>query len=129
MYEYIAYNNPHGALMLLQSYGLKIRDTKNLGSALRKLVAQYGERALRQVAELHPDKELIMDVYEHADGGGCNCGCGGKISLGKEMRENFYGVDGTTTAKPSDNAIISHQTNVILLMATILIAAAIITKK
>lgn len=126
MYEYIAQTNPQGAYMLLKSYGYKLRDKRNLGQALRKLVAQEGEPALRQIADLHPDKELIMDVYSNADGCGCSS-C--SKALGKEMKENFYGVDGssTSTTKSTDMSSVAMQTNTFLLVATIIIAAAIIT--
>lgn len=128
MYEYIAYNNPHGAMALLRSYGLKIRDKRNLGSALRKLVAQEGEPALRQITELHPDKELIMDVYSNADG---ECKCGGKTALAQDLKYNFVGADATTTQTnaQSESTKLAMQTNAFLIVATIIIASAIITRK
>lgn len=130
MYEYIAINNPHGAMSVLKSYGLKIRDKRNLGSALRKLVAQEGEPALRRIADLHPDKELIMDVYSNADGG-CNCGCQNK-SMGQDLKYNFVGADASTSVsnnQVSESTKLAMQTNAFLIVATIIIASAIITRK
>ena len=127
MYEYIAYNNPQGALGVLRSYGYRIRDKRNLGGALRKLVAEHGEPALRKITELHPDKELIMDVYSHADGG-CGCGCNGNSqNLSSSFKENFYGADGAATQPTKSSDSLAMQTNTFLLVATIIIAAAIIT--
>jgi hypothetical protein len=130
MYEYIAINNPYGAMSVLKSYGLKIRDKRNLGSALRKLVAQEGEPALRRIADLHPDKELIMDVYSNADGG-CNCGCQNK-SMGQDLKYNFVGADASTSVnnnQVSESTKLAMQTNAFLIVATIIIASAIITRK
>jgi hypothetical protein len=131
MYEYIAINNPYGAMSVLKSYGLKIRDKRNLGSALRKLVAQEGEPALRKIADLHPDKELIMDVYSNADGG-CNCGCQNKSSMGQDLKYNFVGADASTSVsnnQVSESTKLAMQTNAFLIVATIIIASAIITRK
>ena len=130
MYEYIAINNPYGAMSVLKSYGLKIRDKRNLGSALRKLVAQEGEPALRRIADLHPDKELIMDVYSNADGS-CNCGCQNK-SMGQDLKYNFVGADASTSVsnnQVSESTKLAMQTNAFLIVATIIIASAIITRK
>ena len=138
MYEYVAYNNPQGALALLNSYGLRIRDQRNLGASLRKLVAQEGEPALRKIAELHPDKELLMDVYSNADGG-CGCGCGGKKSMGRELMSDFLGADAVLSSanvnanaqihSASESSKLGMQTNAFLIVATMMIALAIITRK
>jgi hypothetical protein len=138
MYEYVAYNNPQGALALLNSYGLRIRDQRNLGASLRKLVAQEGEPALRKIAELHPDKELLMDVYSNADGG-CGCGCGGKKSMGRELMSDFLGADAVLSSanvnanaqihSASESSKLGMQTNAFLIVATMIIALAIITRK
>jgi hypothetical protein len=140
MYEYVAYNNPQGALNLLNSYGLRIRDQRNLGASLRKLVAQEGEPALRKIAELHPDKELLMDVYSNADGG-CGCGCGGNKSMGKELMSDFLGADAVLSSanitssanaqmhSASESSKLGMQTNAFLIVATMIIALAIITRK
>jgi len=140
MYEYVAYNNPKGALALLNSYGLRIRDQRNLGASLRKLVAQEGEPALRKIAELHPDKELLMDVYSNADGG-CGCGCSGNKSMGKELMNDFLGADAVLSSanvnssanaqihSASESSKLGMQTNAFLIVATMMIALAIITRK
>lgn len=141
MYEYVAINNPQGALALLNSYGLRIRDQRNLGASLRKLVAQEGEPALRKIAELHPDKELLMDVYSNADGG-CGCGCGGNKSMGKELMNDFLGADAVLSSanvnasatnaqihSASESSKLGMQTNAFLIVATMMIALAIITRK
>jgi len=138
MYEYVALNNPQGALNLLNSYGLRIRDQRNLGASLRKLVAQEGEPALRKIAELHPDKELLIDVYSNADGG---CGCGGNKSMGKELMSDFLGADAVLSSanvnasanaqihSASESSKLGMQTNAFLIVATMIIALAIITRK
>ena len=83
-YEYIAKTNPMGSKKVIQEFGYRVVDGRRMGENLRMLVAQEGEPALRAIAELHPDKELLLDVFAPKDG---DCGC-------KKKSESFMGADG-----------------------------------
>ena len=127
-YEYIAKANPVGAKSVIQQFGYRVVDGRRMGDNLRMLVAQEGEPALRAIAELHPDKELLLDVFAPKDG---DCGC-------KNKSESFMGADGLLSSAvlnnnqqqaQSDSTKLAMQTNTMLIAATIIIAAAIIVSK
>jgi hypothetical protein len=126
-YEYIAKTNPMGAKSVIQQFGYRVVDGRRMGDNLRMLVAQEGEPALRAIAELHPDKDLILEVFAPKDG---DCGC--------KKSESFLGADATLTSAvlgnnqqqmQSDSTKLAMQTNAMLIAATIIIAAAIIVSK
>lgn len=122
MYEYVARSNPRGAKALIESFGYRVTNPKTMGANLQLLVAKEGEDALREIANLHPDKELILDFY------------GSK-------RESFMGVDGLVSkeqAKPSsqepskdsnESMKLAYQTNAMMLVVAVIIASAIIVNQ
>jgi hypothetical protein len=79
-----------------------------------------------------------MDVYSNADGG---CGCGGNKSMGKELMNDFLGADAVLSSanvnasanaqihSASESSKLGMQTNAFLIVATMMIALAIITRK
>ncbi len=125
MYDYIANTNPRGAKEIIQSYGYKVVNPRSMGANLRMLVAQEGEPALRNIVELHPDKEIILEV------------------MGSDNKNNFLGADGLSglgliaennknqqaQLQSSDSTKLAMQTNALVMVAAIIIAAAIITNK
>jgi len=127
-YEYIAKTNPNGSKKVINEFGYRVVDGRRMGENLRMLVAQEGEPALRAIAEMHPDKELLLEVFAPKDG---DCGC-------KKKGESFMGADGVLTSAvlsnnqqqaQSDSTKLAMQTNAMLIAATIIIAAAIIVSK
>lgn len=127
-YEYIAKTNPSGAKKVINEFGYRVVDGRRMGENLRMLVAQEGEPALRAIAEMHPDKELLLEVFAPKDG---DCGC-------KKKSESFLGADGVLTSAvlsnnqqqaQSDSTKLAMQTNAMLIAATIIIASAIIVSK
>ena len=92
-YEYIAKANPVGAKSVIQQFGYRVVDGRRMGDNLRMLVAQEGEPALRAIAELHPDKDLILEVFAPKNG---DCGC-------KKNSESFLGADATLTSAVLNN--------------------------
>jgi hypothetical protein len=126
-YEYIAKTNPMGAKSVIQQFGYRVVDGRRMGDNLRMLVAQEGEPALRAIAELHPDKDLILEVFAPKSG---DCGC--------KKTESFLGADSTLTSAvlnnnqqqvQSDSTKLAMQTNAMLIVATIIIASAIIVTR
>ena len=127
-YEYIAKTNPSGAKKVINEFGYRVVDGRRMGENLRMLVAQEGEPALRAIAEMHPDKELLLEVFAPKDG---DCGC-------KKKGESFLGADGVLSSAvlsnnqqqaQSDSTKLAMQTNAMLIAATIIIASAIIVSK
>lgn len=131
IYEYIARSNPQGARMVIQQFGYRITDNRKMGDNLRMLVAQEGEPALREIAKLHPDRDLILEVFnEPKEEKSCSC---------KNKSENFLGADATLSSavlannqqlnQASDSTKLAMQTNTMLFLATSLIIVAFIVKK
>jgi hypothetical protein len=76
--EYIAYNNRPMAQKMLVKYGLK--PAKSPLEMERKLIAltrDYKEDALREFANIHPDKELILKYADRGEKKSKFCGCSG----------------------------------------------------
>lgn len=94
IYEYIASNDPQAAEKLLQQFGyqaMNVGTAEDLGQCLSDLVAQEGDQALTAIAEIHPDKELILEKFSaggKTNGNGNGCGCGWCKKPMKYLKEN-----------------------------------------
>lgn len=132
LYDYVAINDPHGAKLLIQSYGYplpgNVEDEDVLAMCLNNLVAAEGDEALSDIIEMHPDGKLIIEKYsakdmvrkEKSDKSGC--GCGGKC--GKQKAVSAAPVD---TSQTQSSGWQLHQGNLFLIAATLILAVAIIT--
>lgn len=87
--HYVAYNNPEGAKRILDVWGVPVKGTnkKGLAQSLQALLKQEGEPVLMDLANLHPDKDLILRVEEiksdnnqQAQGSEKVSGCNGDTS-------------------------------------------------
>jgi len=126
VYQYVADNDPRGAEMIINSFGYEVTDRRNLGTSLSELVSEVGEPALRKVMEYHPDKEIIMELNSDNKKSECGCGsCGCKKTRKQDQYMNASGVETPKEAKPDT---LAHQTNVILVVATLFIVTALIYK-
>jgi len=121
IYDYIARNNPVGAKRTIESFGYRVVNPKSMGDNLRMLVAQEGEPALKSVVDLHPDKDLILEVYGEEN----------------KTQENFIGADGILQSavlnnnqqQNDSNAKLAQQTNTLIVALSLLVVAGLILKK
>ena len=121
MYEYVAMSNPREAKSLIESFGYRVTNPRTMGSNLRMLVAQEGEDALKAIAKMHPDKELILEA------------------CGMNKQESFMGVDGLMSGnnknnnnnnqEASDSTKLAYQTNAMMIVVALVIASAIIVNQ
>lgn len=123
IYEYIARNNPIGAKRVIESFGYVVTQPKKMGDNLRMLVAQEGEPALKSVVDLHPDKDLILEVFGNSQGI-------------KGTGDNFFGADGLLQSavlnnnqqqNDSNNKMVL-QTNTLIVALSLLVVAGLILK-
>jgi len=123
IYEYIAKNNPMGAKRVIESFGYVVTQPKKMGDNLRMLVAQEGEPALKAVVDLHPDKDLILEVF-------------GNSQTVKATGESFFGADGLLQSavlnnnqqqNDSNNKMVL-QTNTLIVALSLLVVAGLILK-
>ena len=61
IYEYVASASPAEAHFLINKFGKyrKARDERELAYQLRDFVRTFGENGLRELAKIHPDRDLI----------------------------------------------------------------------
>ena len=61
IYEYIAERKPADAHFIINKFGKyrRARNSKELSYQLRDFVKTFGEKALRELSKIHPDKELV----------------------------------------------------------------------
>lgn len=121
MYDYVAMSNPREAKSLIESFGYRVTNPRTMGANLRMLVSQEGESALKSIAQMHPDRDLILEA------------------CGVNKRESFMGVDGlinggTTTNNQTpqdanDSTKLAYQTNAMMIVVALIIASAIIVNQ
>jgi hypothetical protein len=67
LYEYLAYNVPSDCQDLLSRYDIpNAQNEDELTENLKQFVRVYKEDALEMLSEIHPDKDLIMDMANMA---------------------------------------------------------------
>jgi hypothetical protein len=132
VYNYIAESNPYFAKGICHKYGYEttnVRSKADLGQCLKRLVANEGEPAFRDIMENHPDKDVIIEMFSNSkkadnfsnmDGNG-NRGCGCS-SCNNKPKDHYMYADGSS----SNNT--NSLTSVALIGASLLLAVAIITK-
>jgi hypothetical protein len=137
VYQYIAESNPHFAKGILHKYGYhatNIRNNKDLGECLKKLVSREGEGAFNEIMDKHPDKEVIMEmfapkkeVYSNMDGATANaekrncssCNCPSCQNQGRNQN-HYMNFDGGSK---------SNTTEITILAGAVIIAIALLSKK
>ena len=138
LYTYVAESNPSMAKAICHKYGYKlsgVQSKSDLGVCLEQLVAKEGEPALQDIVNNHPDKDLILEMYQPemkvgADGylshsgGGCNCGCQHKREKQYDQFVNYIGEESVARTTSMNN-----QTNSFILASAFLLGAAILAKK
>jgi len=124
VYQYVADNDPRGAEMIINSFGYEVTDRRNLGQSLRELVSQVGEPALKKVMEYHPDRDIILELNVTEKSSECGCGSCKRA----KNQEHYMNASGSETPKDTKPDTLAHQTNVILVVATLFIVTALIYK-
>lgn len=95
--EYIAYNNRPMAQKMLVKYGLKpAKSPVEMEKKLIALTRDYKEDALKEFANMHPDKELILKYADREEKKSKFCGCSGFDGDDSSFC-GCSGFDGTTT--------------------------------
>jgi hypothetical protein len=125
VYQYVADNDPKGAEMIINSFGYEVTDKRNLGQSLAELVSQVGEPALLKVMEYHPDRDILLEL--NSDNKKSECGCS-SCKRANQYQDQYLNITGSETTKESKPDTLAHQTNVILVVATLFIVTALIYK-
>ena len=69
IYKYIASSKPFDAYALISKTGgyKKPEDVDELEAQMKHWVRQNGSQGLMQLAKIHPDRELIVDMFKETD--------------------------------------------------------------
>lgn len=109
IYSYVLKHNPQGAYDMLRKYGFSVsKDPSENIDKLKKIVRQFGDEALSEIASIHPDRDLILshaeslqvkDKKSNACGGegdefsncngdkNCSCSCSKKNNADGDTKE------------------------------------------
>lgn len=129
VYQYIAYSSPDAANELCNKYGYyQIETVEELAYCLQSIVARKGETAFKEIMELHPDKDVVLELFET------------KLppeppkpvmEMQKERKRDcscMMNADGMASSVNQTNNIAS-QTNLIILAAALIVSISIISMK
>lgn len=129
IYTYVASSNPYQAKAILHKYGYSVKNANtsaDIGTCLKNLVIYEGEDAFKDIVDSHPDKGLILEMYQpkqnssECKGGSCACA----KCITKEIQYmNFSGKD----EEKSGRSI--REVSIFILASALLLASAIIVKK
>lgn len=128
VYQYIAYSNPDAANQLCNKYGyFQIQSEEELAYCLQSIVARKGESAFKEIMELHPDKDVVLELFEK------------KLPepepvtvrpiMEQERRRDcscMLNADGTQSQQGQN---IVSQTNLMILAAAMIVSISIISMK
>jgi len=109
VYYYIAQLNPESAYDVCQQNGFtEIFSQEELADTLQ-VIAASGESGLKQVLSAHPDKEVIVEMFQKKE----------------EPKQNFANASGDS----SKTTKLVSQTNAFILVGAIIVSLAIISAK
>ena len=122
VYQHIASNEPKRSEQLIKSFGYNCRK-KDMAQNLRELVAYEGEKAVESMMKLHPDYDYFIDNSSSNFSG----------SIHKDYELDKFAYLNATGAQNQNmimqNNTIANLTNVSIIVAGLLLATAIISKK
>ena len=81
--DYVAHQNPRGANILLKRYGYPSASSKaEIADYLKDLIRTRKEDALSEIGKIHPDKDLVLSIYED------------NYTISANQQMNFAGLSG-----------------------------------
>jgi hypothetical protein len=111
VYYYIAQLNPESAYDVCQQNGFtEIFSQEELADTLQ-VIAASGESGLKQVLSAHPDKEVIVEMFQKKE----------------EPKQNFANASGDSSSSKTTKLV--SQTNAFILVGAIIVSLAIISAK
>lgn len=119
VYSYVASSNPQKSRDIINSFGYKVNNPKDMGGNLRTLVASEGESALKEVLNNHPDKDVILEMFQKKSE---PC----KVCQERERFQNYLNASGfdVSDAKKTENNF-----SLVFMSGIMLLAFAIISTK
>jgi len=125
VYQNIANTNPDAANDVCRKYGYyQIRSIDELAYSLQCIVADEGESSFKEIMQLHPDKDVILELFESK----CE-----EIPIIMEQKKDCSCMMNAEGASSTSNIMaksgIASQTNMIILVAAMIVSISIISMK
>jgi hypothetical protein len=127
VYKYIAENNPNSAYEVCKKYGFfQISDEQHMADCLEEIVAKGGEESITDVMDLHPDKEVILELFQKKNDDldkphtKQECGCKNSSFQNRKRLARFANAN-------AGQKNIANQTNTYILIGALVISIAIIS--
>lgn len=125
VYYYIADSKPDAANKICNKYGYyQIQSIDEIAYCLQEIVANQEESALKEIMDLHPDKDVVLELFEKKS----------EIIVPTPIMEQerkrdcscMLNADGAAT---QSNQGIASQTNIMILVAAMIVSISIISMK
>ncbi len=132
VYQYISQNSPDESYAICQKYGyFEIANLEEMSDTLAQIVASQGESAFKEILTLHPDKEVILEVYSPKPYSRPLQFTGDEnlpsnVSLERNpLAQKYFNAEGETQG---GNKLV-NQTNLYILVGAMIVSLAIISIK
>lgn len=127
MYDYLASSVPADASFVINNYGSfeKARNEEELAKQLKSFVNMYGEKAINELAKIHPDRKLLESHCEKCEI--TKNESKNQIDIQKPYYQHFYNAEGNMQSKELITQKLT--TNMLVIGGFIIMAVALIVKK
>lgn len=121
VYKYIVESNPDASYEVCKKYGFfRIADLDEMANSLQEIVAQGGEDSFKDVMDLHPDKDVILELFQkksdlNAPHTKQDCGCRNSSFQNRRRLANAAGPN------------VANQTGTYIMIGALLVSLAIIS--
>ncbi len=126
VYTYIVECNPNEAYEICKKYGFfNIQSTEEMAKCLETIIANEGEDAVKVMMGLHPDKEVIVELFSQKKSDEPQpVSAPVLVEAPKQVS-----ADGSVTLNATGPNGLVNQTNTYILVAALIISVAIISMK
>jgi hypothetical protein len=133
VYQYITQSSPNETYAICQKYGyIEVSDLDEMAEIIANIVSEFGEDAFKEVMSIHPDKQIILELYQPAKPlqyFNATQNSEPKISgvptnllyNNNPIREKYFNAEGGSK--------IVNQTNMFILAGAVIVSLAIISSK
>jgi len=128
VYQNIAYNNPDAANEICKKYGYyQVENVDELAYCLQKIVADEGESAFAEIMNLHPDKDVILELFEKKSEPVVVQELQTEPIMERERRRDCSCM--MNAEGPNTPGFAAGQTNMFILVAAMIVSISIISMK
>lgn len=120
IYQYIAYDDPYVAKSICNKFGVdtsRAQTEEDMAEALRQLVAQQGMEALSAIVDVHPDKDIILEMSGPKTTSK-DCGC--------KDKKSSTSIADSYVQQAQSSGFSLQQGNTFIIAAALILAVAVI---